>query len=200
MVLSNCDPQRTFNFVGEEALNKFATPDFRDRLRTYDYSSATFKINVAVNAAPNFSCIPNKGNQVGPQHHGMTYRIAYIKIQLISRLQGTVHFLENTEQLDDAFTDALKGIPSKRPFIEMTIPSSLDDSLAPPGMCLRNSRNLTRRTKGQHVVQLFVQYAPYKLAQGSWDDPGRREKFAQSCYDGERAFPGAFVLTMTNSH
>ena len=42
---------------------------------------------------------------------------------------------------------------------------------------------------GQHVVQLFVQYAPYKLAKGSWDDPGRKEAFAQSCYDGICYFP-----------
>ncbi len=123
-------------------------------------------------------------------------------VNFLLLLIGTIHFLENIEQLDRAFVDALSGVPSNRfltyfdtsnhnqfelsssvclslcfnrPFIEMTIPSSLDDSLSPPG---------------QHVVQLFTQYAPYHLKNGkSWDDSATKEEYAKSCYNGSLMFP-----------
>jgi len=52
---------------------------------------------------------------------------------------GTIHFLENTQQLEDAYNDSVMGIPSRRPFIEMTIPSSLDKTISPPGIRVSDS-------------------------------------------------------------
>jgi phytoene dehydrogenase-like protein len=56
------------------------------------------------------------------------------------------------------------GMPASRPVVEMTIPSSLDDTISP---------------KGKHVVQLFVQFAPYQIDSkiGSWADPGFKGNF-----------------------
>jgi phytoene dehydrogenase-like protein len=71
-------------------------------------------------------------------------------------------------QIEAAFSDGLAGRPSMRPVIEMTLPSVTDPSICPPG---------------RHVALLFVQYAPYALAGGaSWDDPGRRDAFADSVF------------------
>ena len=71
------------------------------------------------------------------------------------------------EQLEAAFRDAAGGAPSARPMVEMTLPSVLDDTLAPPG---------------KHVCLLFVQYAPYDLPGGGWDAPGARQAFAARVY------------------
>jgi phytoene dehydrogenase-like protein len=64
------------------------------------------------------------------------------------------------KSLHQAYVDALNGMPSDRPFIEMCIPSSLDSSVAPPG---------------KHVISLFVQYTPYKLVSGEWDNKTKTE-------------------------
>jgi len=74
------------------------------------------------------------------------------------------------EEIEAAFLDAYAHRrPSARPVVEMTLPTSLDTTLAPPGM---------------HVAQLFVQYAPYDLdpAVGSWEDEGFKQAFARRVY------------------
>ena len=71
------------------------------------------------------------------------------------------------EYIERAFDDAKYGRPSQSPILELTMASLVDDTLAPPG---------------KHVASIFVQYAPYKLADGTWDDQ-RREAFADRCID-----------------
>jgi phytoene dehydrogenase-like protein len=74
------------------------------------------------------------------------------------------------EEIEAAFLDAYAHRrPSARPVVEMTLPTSLDTTLAPPGV---------------HVAQLFVQYAPYDLdpAVGSWKDEGFKRAFARRVY------------------
>ena len=68
-------------------------------------------------------------------------------------------------QIHAAYAEAAAGIPSTRPVVELTIPSVLDKTLAPPGC---------------HVASLFCQYAPYELApgQGSWEDARVKNAFA----------------------
>ena len=66
---------------------------------------------------------------------------------------------------------AISGRPAKRPVIEMTIPSSLDNTLSP---------------QGKHVAQLFVQYAPYDLKGMSWSDPEVKSNFVRSVNISER--------------
>ncbi|HUP92145.1 MAG TPA: NAD(P)/FAD-dependent oxidoreductase [Solimonas sp.] len=121
-------------------------PKFIEAVRRIDYSSASLKINLAVTELPDFSCLPNQGSEPGPQH------------------RGTIHVGATLEHIERAYDDAKYGRPSERPVIELTIPTSVDTTLAPPG---------------HHIVSMFVQYAPYKLAQGSWD--GIKEGFADRC-------------------
>ncbi len=65
--------------------------------------------------------------------------------------------------MERAYDDAKYGNFSRRPYIDMVIPSLTDPSVAPPG---------------KHVMSCFVQYAPYKLAKGTWDD--QREAFGDA--------------------
>jgi phytoene dehydrogenase-like protein len=77
--------------------------------------------------------------------------------------RGTIHLNALPEQIERAYEDARRGAPSGHPVIEMVIPSTVDATLAPPG---------------HHVVNLFVQYAPY-APQGGWD--ALRDAFADRC-------------------
>jgi phytoene dehydrogenase-like protein len=80
--------------------------------------------------------------------------------------RGTVHLCPDQDFIERAYDDAKYGWPSKDPILECTIPSSVDPTVAPPG---------------KHLMSMFIQYAPYKLKQGTWDD--HREKFADRCFD-----------------
>ena len=110
--------------------------EFVDAVRHIDYSSASCKINIALGELPDFKALP--GSTVGPQH------------------RGTIHISPTMEYIERAYDDAKYGRPSQAPIIEATIPSALDDTVAPPG---------------KYVMSMFTQYFPYKLAPGSL--PGR---------------------------
>ena len=89
---------------------------------------------------------------------------------MVWRYIGTVHFESTLQELEDAYLCASVGCPAKRPVIEMTIPSSLDPTLAPVG---------------RHIVQLFIQYAPYDLSSkygGSWADVTYKQSFVNRVY------------------
>jgi phytoene dehydrogenase-like protein len=68
--------------------------------------------------------------------------------------------------MERAYDQAKYGEFSRRPYIDMVIPTLTDPSVAPPG---------------KHILSCFVQYAPYKLAKGSWDD--QREAFGDTVID-----------------
>ncbi|MBI5757230.1 MAG: NAD(P)/FAD-dependent oxidoreductase [Planctomycetales bacterium] len=143
-VASNADAHVTF----ERLVEPQHLPDaFRAAVSRIDYSSASAKINLAVSELPDFTCLPGN-REPGPQH------------------RGTIHIGCSLDYLERAYDDAKYGHPSQRPIVEMTIPTSVDHTLAPPG---------------HHILSLFVQYAPYKLAEGSWDDPGVKDAFADRC-------------------
>ncbi|EPS67844.1 hypothetical protein M569_06929, partial [Genlisea aurea] len=115
------------------------------------YLQATTKINLAVESLPQFCCFKSKEGNAGPQH------------------VGTIHIgAESLEQIESACRDSANGIPSRRPVIEMTIPSVLDKTISPPG---------------KHVINLFIQYTPYKPSDGSWEDPEYRKSFAERCFE-----------------
>jgi phytoene dehydrogenase-like protein len=141
-VASNVDAHLTFERLLDPAL---LPAPFLEAVRRIDYSSASMKINLAVRELPNFTCLPGNG-EVGPQH------------------RGTIHIGCTLEHLERAYDDAKYGQPSQRPIVEMTIPTSVDRTIAPPG---------------HHILSLFVQYAPYKLASGTWDEI--KEEFADRC-------------------
>jgi phytoene dehydrogenase-like protein len=142
-VASCIDGNQTFlKLLGAEHLPN----EFAEQVRRLDYSSASAKINLALDGVPDFNT-------------GTTPReIA---------LRGTTHICPDLEYIERAFDDAKYGRPSQSPVLEMTMASMVDDTLAPPG---------------KHVASIFVQYAPYKLAEGTWDDR-RREAFADRCID-----------------
>jgi phytoene dehydrogenase-like protein len=80
--------------------------------------------------------------------------------------RGTVHLCPDLDYLERGYDDAKYGRPSESPIVECTIPSVVDSSVAPPG---------------KHLMSMFVQYAPYKLRNATWDQ--LREGFADRCFD-----------------
>jgi phytoene dehydrogenase-like protein len=79
---------------------------------------------------------------------------------------GTMHICPDFDTLERAYDDAKYGRPSQTPIIEATLPTAVDTTLTP---------------KGQHLLSMFVQYAPTHLRHGSWDD--ERDKFADRCFE-----------------
>jgi len=69
--------------------------------------------------------------------------------------KATMHICPSMDYVEKAWDDAKYGKPSERPMLEMTCPTMYDPSLAPPG---------------RHLIGIFLQYAPYTLRTGSWDD------------------------------
>ena len=121
--------------------------EFVEAVRGIDYSSASLKINISLSELPDFKALP--GTEPGLQH------------------RGTIHIAPTMDYIERAYDNAKYGCPSEYPIIEATIPSVLDDSLAP---------------EGKHVMSMFTQYFPYKLASGlSLQD--EKEKYAERCFD-----------------
>jgi phytoene dehydrogenase-like protein len=87
--------------------------DFRAAVARISYSSASCKINVALERLPSFTALP--GNEPGPQHF------------------GTVHLCPNQDFIERAYDDAKYGSFSREPVVECTMPSSLDSTVAPTG-------------------------------------------------------------------
>jgi phytoene dehydrogenase-like protein len=144
VVASNADSHVTFNKLMDSRL---LPPAYAEAINRIDYSSASLKINVALSELPDFKALP--GTRGGPQH------------------RGTIHLCPDQDYIERAYDDAKYGRPSERPVLECTIPSVLDDTVAPPG---------------KHLMSMFVQYAPYKLKGGAWDE-ALKERFADRCFD-----------------
>jgi phytoene dehydrogenase-like protein len=143
-VASGADAHVTFVKLLEAGV---LPPEFLQAVRNIDYSSASLKINISLSELPDFKAVP--GTEPGPQH------------------RGTIHIAPTLEYIERAYDTAKYGCPSEYPIIEATIPSVLDDSLAPPG---------------RHVMSMFTQYFPYKLAPGlSLQE--EKEKYAERCFD-----------------
>ncbi len=122
-------------------------PEFARRMDGYKTGSGTFRMNVALSELPDFTVLPGKEKA---EHH--TCGII---------LSPTLDYM------DKAFTDARAKGWSDAPIVEMKLPTSVDDSLAPPG---------------QHIASLFCQqFAPVLPDGRSWDD--EREKAAQVIID-----------------
>jgi len=117
-----------------------------DAVRRIDYSSASAKINLALAEPPQFTCLPATG--IAPQHH------------------GTIHISPTLDYIERAYDDAKYGRPSAEPVLELTLPTSVDATIAPPG---------------RHLLSMFVQYAPYNLRAENWDD--QKEAFADRCIE-----------------
>ena len=79
---------------------------------------------------------------------------------------GTMHIGPSLDYLERAYDDAKYGRPSENPVLECTMATSVDPSIAPPG---------------KHILSMFVQFAPYQLAEGNWDD--LKESFGDRCVE-----------------
>jgi phytoene dehydrogenase-like protein len=143
-VVSNLNPKLLYGkLIDAAALD----PDFRERISHWRCGSGTFRMNVALSELPDFKALPGRAFA---EHHAsgiiMAPSLAY---------------------MEQAYLDAKAGGWSKRPIVEMLIPSTLDDSLAPTG---------------QHVASLFCQHVAPVLPNGaSWDD--HREQVADVMID-----------------
>jgi phytoene dehydrogenase-like protein len=131
-VISNLNPKLLY----QKLITPAALPEeFRDRINRWRCGSGTFRMNVALSELPDFTCLPGK---VAADHHTAGIIIA-----------PTLSYMEQ------AYFDARSGGWSRKPIVEVVIPSTLDDSLAPPG---------------QHVASLFCQHVAPQLPNGeSWD-------------------------------
>src|SRR5215468_8988251 len=138
IVASSVDPRLTFmKMVGKDHL----PGDFVDDIGHYKFRGSSGKVNLALDGLPDFKSLPG----VGPH------------------LRGAISISPSVEYMEKAYDDAKYGNFSRRPYIDMVIPSLTDPSVAPPG---------------KHVMSCFVQYAPYHLRQGTWDS--RRGEFGDT--------------------
>jgi len=144
-VVSGLDAHVTFLRLMDR---KDLPADFVEAVQHIDYSSASCKINLALSEVPNFTCLP--GNKPGPQHH------------------GTIHISPSRTYIEKAFDCAKYGYISENPVIEATIPSSLDETVAP---------------KGKHVMSMFTQYFPYQLAPDAGTLEDNKKRYAERCID-----------------
>jgi phytoene dehydrogenase-like protein len=131
-VISNLNPKLLYQkLIAAEALPE----EFRERINRWRCGSGTFRMNVALSELPDFTCLPGKA---AADHHTAGIIIA-----------PTLSYMEQ------AYFDARSSGWSRKPIVEVVVPSTLDDSLAPPG---------------RHVASLFCQHVAPQLPNGeSWD-------------------------------
>lgn len=110
VIASNADAQVTFTRLLD---SKQLPPEFAEAVSRINYESASLKINVSLEALPNFLACPSL--EPGPHH------------------RGTIHISPDLDYIERAFDDAKYGQPSQRPILECTIPSVVDPTVAPPG-------------------------------------------------------------------
>jgi phytoene dehydrogenase-like protein len=140
-VVSGADPRRTFlQLVGETHL----PGDFTESIKRFKFRGSSAKVNLALGELPDFTCMPGRG----------------------PHLRGAVSISPSVAYLEQAYDDAKYGEISRRPYMDIVIPSMLDPAMAPPG---------------KHVMSIFVQYAPYQV-NGGWDD-ARREALGDAVLD-----------------
>ena len=125
-VVANVHPRLLYERLMDPAV---LPEDFKERIGRYASGSGTFRMNVALSELPRFSCLPDAGDH----------------------LTAGIIMAPSLKYMDDAWMDARRNGWSSKPIIEMLIPSTLDDSLAPAG---------------QHVASLFCQHVEPGL---DWD-------------------------------
>jgi phytoene dehydrogenase-like protein len=146
-VISNADPKRTFlGLVGEAAL----PPEFVRAVKAIRMEGCSMKINLALDGLPSFTALP--GSALMPLH------------------KATIHICPDIDYVERAWDDSKYGRPSARPLLELTLPTTYDDSLAPPG---------------KHIMGIFLQYTPYRLKDPELGNSWRtvKEKYADRVMD-----------------
>ena len=128
-LISNADPKRTLlKLVDPTQLS----PDFAQKLQHYRMMGTVAKVNLALSTLPNFTALPNSNR---------------------AALSGRIQISHGIDYLERAFDESKYGDFSKQPYLEVTLPSLTDPTLAP---------------SGQHVMSIYMQYAPYNL-KSDWE-------------------------------
>jgi phytoene dehydrogenase-like protein len=149
VVASSLDPRQTFSkLVGEDNL----PPEFVEDVKRYKYRGSSGKVNLALDALPDFTCLPGAG------HH----------------LRGAVSISPSVDYMERAYDEAKYGRYSRQPYIDMVIPSLTDPSVAPPGKHVMScfvqyapyhlkeegGWDAHREAFGDTVVNTIAKYAP----------------------------------------
>jgi phytoene dehydrogenase-like protein len=129
-VISNADPKRTLLKLTDPM---HLSPDFVQKLQHYRGNGTVAKVNLALSGLPKFTALKNG--------------------EVASALKGRIHIGHEIDYLERAFDASKYGSFSPHPYLEVTIPSLTDPTLAP---------------EGKHVMSIYSQYAPYKL-KGDWE-------------------------------
>jgi phytoene dehydrogenase-like protein len=137
-IISGCDPKVTFRTLVEK---KELPTDFVEAIDNYKFRGSSGKVNLALDGLPDFPAMKEK-----------------------SLIGSTIFISPSTDYLEQAYDDAKYDDFSKRPFLEIVIPTTVDPSMAPPG---------------KHVMSIFVQYASYNMpTHGNHDQ--QREAFGNA--------------------
>jgi len=128
-VISNADPKRTLLKLTDPL---HLSPDFVQKMQHYRGNGTVAKVNLALSGLPKFTALQNGDG---------------------AALKGRIHIGNEIDYLERAFDESKYGNFSRRPYLEATIPSLTDPTLAP---------------EGKHVMSIYMQYAPYKL-KGDWE-------------------------------
>ena len=129
-VISNADPRRTLLTLVDPT---HLTPDFVMKLQNIRMPGTVAKVNLALSALPKFTSL-NADD---------------------AALRGRIHIGPEIDYLERAFDESKYGNFSPHPYLEVTVPSLTDPSLAPGG---------------KHVMSIYMQYAPFKLKNADWDN------------------------------
>ena len=156
VVLSSVDARRTFLGLLEPGT---LDAEFEEEVRRFKFRGSSGKVNMAVDRLPEFTSLPGVGEH----------------------LRGAISFSPSIDEMEQAYDDAKYGHFSKKPYIDMIIPTLVDPTMAPPG---------------KHVISCFVQYAPYHLAPelGTWDD--QRDAFGDAVVNRISEFAPGFADTI----
>jgi phytoene dehydrogenase-like protein len=132
-VVSGADPRRTLLGLLDPV---HLPPSFVVKMQHYRSQGVAAKLNLALDSLPSFSALRNSpdGN---------------------ASLAGRIHIGPGIDYLERAFDDSKYGEFSRAPYLDISIPTILDSSLAPPG---------------KHVMSIYMQFAPYNLKNASWHE------------------------------
>ena len=137
-VISNADPKRTLLKLTDPI---HLSPDFVQKLQHFRGTGTVAKVNLALSGLPKFTALRNGDS---------------------GALRGRILIGHEIDYLERAFDESKYGNFSRQPYLDATIPSLTDPTLAP---------------EGSHVMSVYMQYAPYKL-KGDWGQ--QREALGQT--------------------
>lgn len=130
-VVSGADPKRTFLRLLDPGI---LPPSFTLKMQHYRCNGTVAKLNLALDALPSFAALRST-------------------LDGSAALAGRIHIGPGIDYLERAFDASKYGEFSREPYLDISIPSILDDSLAPPG---------------KHVMSVHMQFAPYRWKRGNW--------------------------------